>query len=173
VLTTIPTLPAPLAATLERLPAADILRDRRLPGGDPLGAVAVTAGGVWIVEARSWPGASIEVRTAGRGRARDQSLWVDGDDRTELVDALHGRISALEVALGEEVFWTKVRAALCVGGATWPRLCRGLTVGAVGICWPRAVPPLLSGKGPLDHDDRRRLTERLDAALPSLAAPAA
>jgi len=146
-----------------------------LPSGPA--EVAVGVGGVWLIERREWSGRALcvieqaaEGAEGAEGRCGPESrLLLDAVDVTDVVERVRAGVVELCDVLGDEVFWAPVAGVLCVSGATWPRFSSGLRVGGVLVCWPRALPGLLGGRGPLERTD----LERVVARLRSVSLPAA
>ncbi|MEZ5234461.1 MAG: nuclease-related domain-containing protein [Acidimicrobiales bacterium] len=150
------------------------LHDRRIPGTRAnIDHLAVTASGVWVIDAK-WYAGKVERRDVGGFLRTDERLYVGGRDRTGLVaavvkqcdvvrTALHRIAAQQDVGLGVEV-----RGVLCFVGADWPgwRL-KPPRIGGVVCVWPEALASLFRGAAnPSAVIDQRAVAAALAAAFP-------
>src|SRR4051794_1041459 len=81
--------------------------------------LVVTAGGVWVVDAKNYSGL-VERRDLGGWRTVDNRLFVGERDRTKLVDGLDWQVAAVQAALDKAgVGDVPVRPAVCFTRADW------------------------------------------------------
>jgi hypothetical protein len=160
-----PRYPATSAA-LARTEGAVGLGPRWLAGWGRSGEIVVTRRGVWIVGARRPHGQRIESRPAGL-RHRGSRLLVGGRDRSRVVEVLAGQTAELAAILDGLLPPAMVRAVLSLEDAVWPFRGRPFVVAGVAVCWPRALPALIGGPGPLDPWDVGCASVLLGEALPA------
>jgi hypothetical protein len=167
-----------LAAQLEEACGthALFLHNRRLGvghGGGDLDHVAVTAGGVFVIDAKNLTAARVSVRTSGGLFSPSrQQLWVSGRDRSAFVAGSLRQQAAVRAALTADEDLTgagrvPVAGVLCfldatIDGWRWqpPR------IGPVHLLSPTGTARLLRRPGPLGPEDRRIVHEHLDVRLP-------
>lgn len=147
------------------------LHNRRLGPGRRDGDIdhlAVTASGVFVVDAKNYRSATVEVRRRGGlfGPVREQ-LIVSGRDRTGLLDSAHRQQRAVAVALdataaGSGLPLTAVLCFLDADIAGWGRQ----RIAGVAVAGLRGTARLLSRPGPLDAAARQRVWRELDGRLP-------
>lgn len=154
---------------LESIPGIITLHDRKLPGSRRnIDHVAVTPAAVWVIDAKRYVDSKVEFHDAGGWFRTDERLMVGGRDRTKLVDEMSWQEEAVARAAGVELGDLPVRPALCFVEATWPWLLkRPYLVREVAICWPNALPELLSRPGPLDPASMDRIARAIAVALPA------
>ena len=147
------------------------LHNRRLgPGrrdGD-IDHIAIAASGVYIIDAKRYKDAAIEVRsTGGLLRPRVEKLFVAGRDRTKLLDGLNKQHAAVEAALASYRGGPtpSVTTVLCFVDANLP-LFGTLSIGAVPLLGPRGTSKLLRRPGGLDAAGREALHRHLAMMLP-------
>ena len=106
------------------------------------------------------------VRAAGRTWIRtDWRLYVDGRDKTKLVDALDWQIAAVEKVLsGEEV---PIHAVLCFVGANWGLFSKPFQQAGVWVTWVSKFADMILEPGPFDEDAVQAIATRLARALPA------
>ena len=154
---------------LEHIPGVVVLHDRRKARGKGnIDHIAVTPAGVWVIDAKRSPGKKIEHRDVGGWFRTDERLYVDGRDRTKLVDDTAAQVQAVYEACSDLLQGTVVRPALCfvdvtVGWFTKPFLVRG-----VAVLWRSELADILTRPGPFDaaaiEQTARRIAERLPPA---------
>lgn len=157
------------AARLEKLCDGEALflhnrrRGASARSGD-IDHIAVTASGVYVVDAKNYANAQVRVRRTGGILTRPQEqLLVRGRDRTHLLDSLDKQFLAVSTVLAGRPI--QVTAMLCFVGATFP-LFESLRVNGVPIVGPRGASKLLRRPGPLDASTRQEVWELLARALP-------
>ncbi|MCC6437854.1 MAG: NERD domain-containing protein [Acidimicrobiales bacterium] len=154
------------------------LHDRRIPGSTAnIDHLAVTASGVWVIDAKRYAG-KVERRDVGGFLRTDERLYVGGRDRTNLVAgvlkqrdvvraALHRIAAQPDVGAGIRA-GVDVQGVLCVVGADWPGWrFKPPRVGGVICAWPEALASLLRpppGRAPVI--DQRAVAAALATAFP-------
>lgn len=158
-----------LAARLEQLCGEEVLflhnrrRGRSSRSGD-IDHIAVAASGVYVIDAKHYQGAKVNVRrTGGILRPLREQLMVRGRDKTHLVESLNKQFVAVVDAMEEHP--APVTALFCFIDAELPTL-ETLTVGGVPVLTPRKTAKLLRRPGPYDEDARRSVWESLARRLP-------
>ncbi len=109
-----------VAAKLDELVGEDVvaLHDRRMrrPDGTLSRAnidhVAVTAAGVWVIDAKTHQGALEVRRSGGLFSPRIERLYINGRDRTHRVHGLLNQVAAVRTELGTVHADVPVRGAL-------------------------------------------------------------
>jgi hypothetical protein len=117
-----------VASMLDELAGEDVvaLHDRRMrrPDGTLSRAnidhLAVTAAGVWVIDAKTHQGALEVRRSGGLFSPRIESLYINGRDRTPLVHGLLKQVGAVRTELETVHADVPVRGALCFVGTELP-----------------------------------------------------
>jgi Nuclease-related domain len=127
----------------------EVLHDRRVPGSRAnIDHIAVGPAGVFVIDAKKYSG-QIEVRDVGGLFRTDERLYVNGRDRSKLVDGVLGQIEVVREALGDQFADVPVRAVLCFIGCEWGWIMRTKRINGVTVLWPTALPDLVSVDGDL------------------------
>ena len=147
-----------LAARLDQLCGDEVLflhnrrRGRSGRSGD-IDHVAVTASGVYVIDAKYYPDAKVDVRrTGGVLRPVREQLMVRGRGRTNLVESLNKQYVTVAEAL--ENHRAPVTALFCFINAVLP-VFETLRVGGVPVLSPRKTARLLRRPGPFEEQQRR------------------
>ena len=141
-----------------------VLHDRRIPGTRAnIDHIAVTAAGVFVIDAKKYKGRPSLTVEGGILRPRVERLLVGTRDQTKLVD---GVIKQVDLVRGIVEHHIPVTGVLCFIGADWPLLGGPFSVRGVDVLWPKKLYPRLTADGPLvsEVDDLRRT---LGSALPA------
>jgi len=113
---------AALGARLDKHASESIavMHDRRIPGTKAnIDHIVVTAGGVFVVDAKRYVDKRPELRVEGGIlRPRVEKLMVGRRDRTKLVDGVLGQVERVRAVLGHESI--EVSGVLCFIDADWP-----------------------------------------------------
>jgi hypothetical protein len=95
--------------------SAILLSDRRVPRTKGnIDHIAVAASGVWVIDAKHYTG-RVEHRDRGGWFRTDWRLYVNGRDKTKLVDALDWQIAPVEKVISDPE--VPIHAVLCFVGA--------------------------------------------------------
>jgi Nuclease-related domain len=138
-----------VAEVLEEVAGIEVLHDRRVPGTVAnIDHIVVGPSGVFVVDAKKYTG-RVEARDVGRLFRVDERLYVNGRDRTKLVDGVRGQVDVVRTALGEEFADVEVRGLLCFVGCEWGMIKRPKRVKGVVALWPLALPEHVSTAGDL------------------------
>ena len=146
------------------------LHDRRIPGSrGNIDHLAIAPSGVHVIDPKNYTG-KVEVRVSGGIlRARVETLWVHGRNRTKLVEGIERQVDVVRSALGDAAAATvPVHAALCFVDNDLP-LTRKLSVRDVAVLTPKRVAKRLKAAGPLDQAAIDELYAALAVALPPAA----
>lgn len=131
------------------------LHDRRIPGTrSNIDHLAVTGAGVFVIDAKRYQGA-VEIRDRGGWFRYDPHLYVDGRDRTKLLDGLERQCGVVRSVLeGRGHGRVPVTGVLCFVGSEWLRFFRRpLELRGIHLVWPGALEKLLVvNHGPVDQD---------------------
>lgn len=109
-----------LGKGLDRLASdtVQLLHDRRIPKGKAnIDHIAVTAGGVYVIDAKKYRGRPRLKVEGGLFRPREERLLVGSRDCTKLVDGVLRQVDVVRALLGIEV---PVHGVLCFVEADWP-----------------------------------------------------
>ena len=144
---------------------ADVLNDRRIPGSKAnIDHVVVTAGGVWVIDAKNYRG-RVETRDRGNFFTQDLRLYVGGRDQSKLVDAMARQVDVVGRALGDAA--VPIVPCLCFVNSEWSLFPKPFRLKGVWITWSQAIPRIVAKtEARLSADERRELAVRIAAALP-------
>ena len=137
-----------VAEVLASVSGIEILHDRLAPGRGSanIDHIVVAPSGVFVIDAKKYSGC-LEVRDKGSMFRTDERLYVNGRDRTALLDGVRRQVADVRTVLGDEWDHIPVRPALCFIGCEWTRL-KEKNLGGVAVVWPKALPKLVSADGP-------------------------
>jgi Nuclease-related domain len=157
---------AALGARLDKQASESIavLHDRRIPGTKSnIDHIVVTAGGVFVVDAKRYVDKRPELRIeGGLLRPRVEKLIVGGSDRTKLVDGVLGQGERVRAALADETI--DVAEVLCFIDADWPLVGAFFSTRGVRVLSPRRMSKILDeARGEVDVSAVR---DRIAAAFP-------
>ena len=154
-----------LAKGLDRL-ASDTLRllhDRRIPRSKAnIDHLAVTASGVYVIDAKKYRGRPHLKIEGGLFRPRVERLLVGSRDCTKLVDGVLKQVDVVRGLLGDDV---PVHGVLCFVGADWPLIGGTFTIRGVQALWPKKLYPKLQAEGPFTAETVAEIQRRLAHAL--------
>jgi len=158
-------------------PGVLFLHNRLLGAGRRDGDVdhiALTAGGVYVIDAKRYKNAKVEVRRSGGlfSPAREQ-LIVNGRDRSKLLDSVARQAEAIRTAMrpfhhaGVTAADIPVVSVMCFVDAVLP-MCGRPRIGGVPLLGPKGAAKLLrEATGSLDADTLAALHFHLAKALPT------
>lgn len=150
------------------------LHDRRMrrPDGTLSKAnidhLAVTAAGVWVIDAKTHQGALEVRRSGGLFSPRVESLYINGRDRTSLVHGLLQQVAAVRTELEKVHADVPVRGALCFVGTELPWFGSSSIVD-VPLVGRRGLAKLLRSMGDLGSADRDAVAAFLQGRFPAAA----
>ena len=156
-----------LAAGLERelVGTAIMLHGRQVPGTrGSIDHLVIAPSGVWVVEAKNCSG-KLERRVGSR-RAGDDRLFVDGRNRTELVDGMNRQATAVRKGLlSAGLDRVPVHPTLLFTNSEWPWFARPLEIRGVQVMWPKKLRELAGQPGPVRWSDIETVASRLSSHL--------
>ncbi len=147
----------------------EVLHDRALSGSRAnFDHLVVGPSGIFVVDAKRYKG-KVEVRRDSSWlRRQPDRLFVNGRDRSLLVEAMARQVDDVEGVLHHLHADPpiEVTPVLCFIDAEWPLLGSSPRVGPVHIVGPRGLNRLVSREGSIGHNQRLSLARRLADALP-------
>lgn len=157
-----------VAAKLDELSAdqAIALHDRRMLRADGRASRAnidhlvVTPACVWVVDAKTHQGALEVRRTGGLFSPRVEKLFINGRDKSSLLDGLHKQVDVVRATLVSVDANVPVRGALCFVGTELPWF--GETISGVPLVGRRGLAKLMKQSGVLGSDEREAIAQYLD-----------
>lgn len=148
---------------------AVILTDRRVPGTKSnIDHVVVASSGVWIIDSKLWKG-RFEYKAPSQTSV-DTRLYVDGKDRTSVVEAMYALVIPVAQAIQDRA--VPVNPALVFVYGDWsiaalPRLIVSRPYQHLGV-WitpPRILTKMINHPGPLDIEAVKQLARKLDLVV--------
>lgn len=155
-----------LGARLDSLVADSVavLHDRRIPGTKAnIDHIAITAAGVWVIDAKRYKGRPELKIEGGILRPRVERLLVGRRDCTRLVDGVLKQVELVRTVVGD----IPVLSALCFVEADWPLIGGAFATREVHVVWPKHLAKLLTegSVGPVDvAATRESLASRFKSA---------
>ncbi|NWL09771.1 NERD domain protein [Paenarthrobacter nitroguajacolicus] len=129
-----------------------ILHDRRIPGSKAnIDHIAVTPGGVWVVDAKRYKGRPELEIEGGFLRPRVEKLLVGRRDSTKLVDGVLKQVDVVRKHAGD----VPVNGVLCFIEADWPLVGGAFTTRGVHVLWPKRLTKVLVAQASGDVDVAR------------------
>lgn len=142
-----------------------VLHDRHTPSGaGDIDHLAVTAAGIWVIDARRCSGLTAFERAIGADGV--ERLVVNERCATTLLGQLGRQVELVRAALDPEDAAVEVRGALCFVDTELRLRQREVEVAGCTITWPRALKRVLQEPGPVDSGARHRLLRHLARAFP-------
>lgn len=143
-----------------------LLHDRRIPGSRAnIDHLAVTATGVYVVDAKRYVGKRPALRIEGGIlRPRTERLMVGSRDQTKLVDGVLKQVKLVRSIVDERL---PVVGVLCFIESDWPLLGGAFSISGVDVVWPKKLYPRLTADGPhasLVAEVHARLAQELPPA---------
>ncbi|MEO6125242.1 MAG: nuclease-related domain-containing protein [Ilumatobacteraceae bacterium] len=137
-----------VAEVLTGLPGIEVLHDRLIPRSKAnIDHIVVGSTGVFVIDAKNYTGA-VETRDVGGWFRTDVRLYVNGRDRTTLVEGLERQIETVRLVLGTDCLDVPVRGVLCFVGAEWGWMMRPQQIRGVTVLWPLKLAEHVIGSGP-------------------------
>ena len=155
-----------LGKGLDRL-ASDTLRllhDRRIPRSKAnIDHIAVTATGIFVIDAKRYRGRPHLKIEGGLFRPRVERLLVGSRDCTKLVDGVLKQVDVVRGLLDDDV---PVHGVLCFVEADWPLIGGTFTTRGVRTLWPKKLYSQLQAEGPITAGTVAQVHRVLAHALP-------
>ena len=146
-----------------------VLHDRRIPRTRAnIDHIAVSASGVFVIDAKRYSGRPTRQTTGGLFRPRVTLLMVGGRNQTTLVDGVHKQVNLVRDALDAVgLAAIPVRGMLCFVEATWPLIGGSFDIDGVDVLWPKKAAEHLLAPGDLDEAMTERVHRSLATAFPA------
>jgi hypothetical protein len=159
-----------LARRLEHLTAngVHLLHDRRIPGTKAnIDHMAVTPGGVCVIDAKRYKGRPHLRVDGGLFRPRTTKLLVGTRNCTNLVIGLHKQMALVRAALDRSnAQHVPVRGMLCFVEGDWPLIGGAFMIDGLHVLWPKKAAEYLNEPGPLTGEFVEAVHRSLAAAFP-------
>ncbi len=146
-----------------------LLHDRRIPGTRAnIDHLAVTATGVYVIDAKRYAGRPHLRVDGGFLRPRTEKLMIGTRDHTKLLNGVHRQVQLVSAVLAScpEAHDNPVRGMLCFIDADWPLIGGAFRIGQVDVLWPGKSAEKLTIPGPLTPADIEVIHHHLAAAFP-------
>jgi len=145
-----------------------VLHDRRIPPKANIDHIAVSAAGVFVIDAKRYMGRPQLRVEGGLFRPRVEKLMVGTRDQTKLVEGVHKQVDLVRRALdGAGLAGVPVRGVLCFVEADWPLIGGSFVIDGVDVLWPKKAAEQLVPPGPHDDAMAERVHRALAAAFPA------
>jgi hypothetical protein len=114
-----------------------VLHDRKIPRSRAnIDHIAVTPGGVWVIDTKRYTGKAPEKRVEGGIiRPRVERLFVKGRDKTALVEGALKQVAHVRAAVPD----VPIYGVLCFVDADWGFFPDPFTVNGVQVMWPKKL----------------------------------
>lgn len=146
-----------------------LLHDRRIPRTRAnIDHIAVSAAGVFILDAKRYQGRpSLQVR-GGLFTPRTESLLVGRRDCTKLVHGVQRQVELVRAAMADHAEFADVPVAgmLCFIDADWPLIGGSFRIAGLDVLWPAKAAEKITAAGPVDVDRIEALHRLLAKAFP-------
>lgn len=117
-----------------------VLHDRRIPGSKAnIDHIAITPGGIWVIDAKRYKGRPELKIEGGILRPRAERLLVGRRDCTKLVDGVLNQVDVVRDFVGD----VPVTGALCFIEADWPLFGATFSTRGIHVLWPKRLAKLL------------------------------
>lgn len=141
-----------------------VLHDRRIPGSRAnIDHLAVTAGGIWVIDAKKYKGRPQLRIEGGILRPRVERLLVGRRDCTTVVDGVLRQVEVVRAVVGDDV---PVRGVLCFVEGDFPLFGGSFTTRDVQVLWPKKLYSQLHAAGVQTPETVAALHAQLARALP-------
>ena len=146
-----------------------VLHDRRIPRTRAnIDHIAVSAAGVFVIDAKRYKGRPQLRVEGGLFRPRVEKLMVGGRHQTKLVEGVYKQVDVVRAVLADAgVAEVPVRGVLCFVEANWPLIGGSFVIDGVSVIWPKKLAEQLVATGPLDDAMTERVHRALAAAFPA------
>ncbi|MCR6647279.1 MAG: NERD domain-containing protein [Cellulomonas sp.] len=145
-----------------------VLHDRRIPRTKAnIDHIAVSATGVWVIDAKRYTGRPTLRVDGGIIRPRTTRLTVGSRDCTKLVEGVQRQVGLVTAALSAAGLGDiRVHGELCFVQADWPLIGGAFQIDGVDVLWPKKLADLLVAPGSLDPDVVEAAHRALASAFP-------
>lgn len=156
-----------LGAGLDGLSGVVMLHDRRRPGTSAnIDHLAVTATGVWVIDAKRYRG-EVAKKDVGGWLSTDIRLFVGRRDCSKLVTGMAKQVAAVRTALGADWADVPIRPMLCFVEAEWKWFAKPFDISGVLVTWPKAARQVLVRPGQYLPDTLDLIAAKLEERLPA------
>jgi hypothetical protein len=146
-----------VAEGLDAIDGITALHDRPIPGTRAgVDHIAIAPSGVYVISTQTHHGGVVR---------RDRRLFVDAQDRSDLIAAMKVPVDAVAAALGDLHF--PISRALCFVGGAWPEGSPPFILTGVWVGWASPLYALVAQPGRLQPREIESAIEMLDARLPA------
>ncbi|MDI3195671.1 MULTISPECIES: nuclease-related domain-containing protein [unclassified Pseudarthrobacter] len=129
-----------------------VLHDRRIPGSKAnIDHIAITHGGIWVIDAKRYKGRPELKIEGGILRPRVEKLLIGRRDCTKLVDGVIKQVDLVRDLVGH----VPVTGALCFVEADWPLIGGAFSTRGVHVLRPKRLARLLTEQPAGDVDVAR------------------
>jgi hypothetical protein len=129
-----------------------VLHDRRIPGSKAnIDHIAITPGGIWVIDAKRYKGRPELKIEGGILRPRVEKLLVGRRACTKLVDGVLKQVEVVRHLVGD----VPVTGALCFVEADWPLIRGAFSTRGVHVLWPKRLATVLTEQTAGDVDVAR------------------
>ncbi|MET3203976.1 UNVERIFIED_ORG: hypothetical protein ABIB21_000752 [Arthrobacter sp. UYEF13] len=129
-----------------------VLHDRRIPGSKAnIDHIAITSGGIWVIDAKRYKGRPELKIDGGILRPRVEKLLVGRRDCTKLVDGVLKQVDVVRDLVGD----VPITGALCFIEADWPLIGGAFSTRGVHVLWPKRLAKVLTEQSAGDVDVAR------------------
>jgi len=146
-----------------------LLHDRRIPGTRAnIDHLAVTASGVYVIDAKRFTGRPHLRVDGGFLRPRTEMLMVGTRNCTKLLDGVLGQVQLVASALAScpQAKDSPVRGMLCFVDADWPLIAGSFRIAQIDVLWPGKAAEKITSPGALTPADIDLIHHHLAAAFP-------
>lgn len=129
-----------------------VLHDRRIPGSKAnIDHIAITPGGIWVIDAKRYKGRPELKIEGGIVRPRVEKLLVGRRDCTTLADGVLRQVDVVRDFVGD----VPITGVLCFVEADWPLVGGAFSTRGVQVLWPKRLTKVLTEQTAGDVDVAR------------------
>jgi hypothetical protein len=146
-----------------------LLHDRRIPGGrSNIDHIAISAAGVFVIDAKRYRGRPELRIEGGLLRPRTEKLIVGGRDCSNLIPGVTKQADLVRTALASDpdTAPATVRGMLCFVDADWPLLGGAFTIAGIDVLSPAKATNTIAADGLLTRQIQARVHAHLAHAFP-------
>lgn len=158
-----------LGARLNSLvsPMVRVLHDRRIPKTKAnIDHIVVSAGGIYVVDAKRYKGRPQLRVEGGIFRPRVETLLVGRRNCTKLVDGVLKQVELVSIATHGDLSEVPVQGTLCFVEADWPLIGGSFSTRGVEVLWPKKLATRVQQPGALTEQEIDRVYRSLAVAFP-------
>jgi hypothetical protein len=122
--------------------------------------------GIFVIDSKRYRG-KVERRNRGSLLTRDWRLYVNGRDRSSLVNDIARQVDVVRLAIARNAAEKcRVVPVLCFVDSQWPLIASPLVFGDVRVVWPKMLGDVVRAKGETSPGEIRGLERLLADVLP-------